>query len=96
MLALDGNRFDGPLPTVGSTYPRLSVLSFANNFLTGSLPDEWTGHFKDIRTMTLANNQLSGSLPASWTQALTVQMQAVSLATNPCLCDTLPAWFTTA
>lgn len=43
----------------------LSLRVLGNNFLTGSLPNEW-GNLSSLNFLFMQHNQLSGTLPPSW------------------------------
>jgi hypothetical protein len=104
-LILAGNRFTGPVPTLGSnTALNLSVLSLGMNYLTGSLPDEWASHLGSLDLVDLRSNQLEGELPDSWAATLlsfitdttrpnppatSNRQLTLLLANNTCLCGSL-------
>jgi hypothetical protein len=65
-LDLSSNHFSGKLPYYLYKSPKLGVISFHNNFLTGPIPPSY-GYFnnKNTPTLFLSHNQLSGRLPIS-------------------------------
>jgi hypothetical protein len=65
-LDLSSNHFSGKLPYYLYKLPKLGVISFHNNFLTGPIPPSY-GYFnnKNTPTLFLSHNQLSGRLPIS-------------------------------
>ena len=59
VLSLDGNRFEGPLPTQLSHFIALRELRLAKNHLTGCLPEAW-GMLRNLELLDLKGNLLGG------------------------------------
>ena len=61
VLDLEGNRFDGPLPTgFFSNLVKLRVLNLSDNFFRGSLPSDWSP-FQDLVELRLNTNWASNN-----------------------------------
>ncbi|MCO5557577.1 hypothetical protein L7F22_011143 [Adiantum nelumboides] len=76
-LDLSFNHFAGEIPPSFSSL-NLHVLRLQNNSLSGSIPHDLSGRFRDLN---LSNNNLSGSIPSA--------LQNLSIASfsgNPLLC----------
>nr|XP_043633389.1 probable LRR receptor-like serine/threonine-protein kinase At3g47570 [Erigeron canadensis] len=63
-LYLDFNQFTGVLPSsIGNLSSQLTILSFENNFIYGTLPPG-IGNLVKLEKLTLDSNQITGMLPS--------------------------------
>ncbi|XP_017624964.2 receptor-like protein 9b [Gossypium arboreum] len=65
LLYLDGNNFDGNIPSIGiSTIPWYSLkdMDLSNNNLSGELP-RWIWNVSNLNALAVSNNQLKGLIP---------------------------------
>jgi hypothetical protein len=89
-INFSNNLLSGTLPTLGNnTVPGLQ-LYLASNWLSGGLPEEWGAHLDSIWHLDLRSNHLSGSIPSFWDSPKLSNLYTLNLASNPCLCGTIP------
>ena len=63
-LALDNNKFTGPIPASISNLSKLEFLNFEDNSLRGNIPEQ-IGNLHSLKILNLQSNQLFGSIPLS-------------------------------
>lgn len=64
-LELSNNRFFGPIPkNIGKAMPNLVFLSFADNQITGEIPDT-IGEMQILQVINLSGNNLTGEIPST-------------------------------
>ncbi|KAI3802646.1 hypothetical protein L1987_30786 [Smallanthus sonchifolius] len=63
VLDLSWNSFVGSIPSITNLLSSLKVVSFANNFLNGSLPDHVLCELKNLEELDLSGNMFDGEVP---------------------------------
>jgi hypothetical protein len=98
-LDVSGNLLTGSLPGAwgnASLAQGFLHISLGANFLAGTIPDSYGALLSGgARRLRLEANNLEGMLPASWLSMASAPaaLEAVSVASNPCLCGSTPSWF---
>ncbi|PKA56213.1 DNA-damage-repair/toleration protein DRT100 [Apostasia shenzhenica] len=88
-LVVFPGRVSGPIPLeLGSTFPRLRLLSISGNRILGPIPPSLSG-LPFLHTLDLSQNQLQGPLPAA-ILASNPSLKVLILASNGGLCGDLP------
>eukprot|EP01083_Nonionella_stella_P004660 13535_1 len=70
-LQINGNNFNGPLPTAWSSASSLYVLNLSDNYFTGAIPDY--RHLKQLYDFDVSYNLLVGSIPTFFVGSKTIQ-----------------------
>lgn len=78
VLNLQGNRFDGSIPTTLGVLTTLEVFNVAENRLTGTLPRQLFN--VPLTELTVGGNTLDGTLPTQMAEVTT--LTALSLGPN--------------
>ncbi|KAI4338958.1 hypothetical protein MLD38_023958 [Melastoma candidum] len=90
-ILLDGNQFDGPIPSSLGLVQSLQVLRLDHNAFSDNVPQN-LNNLTSLSELYLAGNQLNGSLPnLGGMSALTY----VDLSNNSFDPSPAPAWFST-
>lgn len=72
-LALDDNKFSGPLPSwMGTELLNLEYLILGRNKFEGNLPVEWGKFPKMINIQAQQNYLLTGTIPKEWANITTL------------------------
>ena len=60
-----GNRLSGQLPDMLLPNQVMQFVALYDNAFTGTLPDSWGTHLKNVFHLDLSNNRIEGTLPSS-------------------------------
>ncbi|KAI3986467.1 hypothetical protein MKX01_037749 [Papaver californicum] len=78
---LNGNKFEGHLPSSLANCTMLEVLDVGNNQLTGGFPS-WLGSMAKLRVLVLRNNRFHGPLENGGTECNLEMLQIIDISSN--------------